>query len=116
MDTAKSVITDQTVKAQDAGSVIVAYTATDFYSSFSGEFSIPAQYIPVAGFTKEIPTEILPDMEYELPQVTFSWDKSSFTNADTYTVTATAKGDYNATKVQTFTINAVNLVIHFDCL
>ena len=40
---------------------------------------------------------------------TLSWDKSGFTNADTYTVTVTGKGNFEGTKTQLFKINAANL-------
>ena len=40
---------------------------------------------------------------------TLSWDKTGFTNADTYTVTVTGKGNFKGTKTQFFTINAAEL-------
>ena len=40
---------------------------------------------------------------------TLSWNKTGFTNADTYTVTVTGKGNFEGTTERTFTINAANL-------
>lgn len=40
---------------------------------------------------------------------TLSWNKTGFTNADTYTVTVTGEGNFEGTKKWTFTINAANL-------
>lgn len=40
---------------------------------------------------------------------TLSWNKTGFTNADTYTVTVTGEGNFEGTTERTFTINAANL-------
>lgn len=40
---------------------------------------------------------------------TLSWNSSDLTNADTYTVTVTGKGNFKGTKTQFFTINAAEL-------
>lgn len=40
---------------------------------------------------------------------TLSWDKSGFTNADSYTVTVTGKGNFTGTKTATFSIAPVKL-------
>ena len=47
---------------------------------------------------------LLEDTDY-----TLSWDKSGFTNADTYTVTVTGEGNFEGTTERTFTISAANL-------
>jgi len=47
---------------------------------------------------------LVEDTDYVL-----SWDKSGFTNADTYTVTVTGDGNFKGTTERTFTINAANL-------
>ena len=40
---------------------------------------------------------------------TLSWNKTGFTNADTYTVTVIGKGNYSGTKTATFTIDPANI-------
>ena len=94
---AKELTTTFKINPADISNATVTLNPTS--ASYNGIKQEPAVSVTLDGFGTLV----------EGTDYTLSWDKTDFTNADTYTVTVTGEGNFEGTKKWTFTINAANL-------
>ena len=93
----KELTTTFEINEADISDAVVSLNPTS--GTYNGNRQEPAVSVTLDGFGT-----LAEGTDY-----TLSWDKSGFTNADTYTVTVTGKGNFEGTKTQLFKINAANL-------
>ncbi len=84
------------ITAKDISAAAVTVNPTG--GTYNGTAYEPSVSVTVNGAT------LVEDTDY-----TLSWDKSGFTNVDSYTVTVTGTGNFTGTKTATFSIDPVEL-------
>ena len=97
--TAGGVTASTTFKINAAKIFGAAVTLNPTSGTYTGTTYNPSVSVTLDGFGTLV----------EGTDYTLSWNKTGFTNADTYTVTVTGAGNFEGTTERTFTINAANL-------
>ncbi len=97
--TAGGVTASTTFKINPAKISGAAVTLNPTSGTYTGTAYNPSVSVTLDGFGTLV----------EGTDYTLSWNKTGFTNADTYTVTVTGEGNFEGTTERTFTINAANL-------